>query len=508
VVYAHSGGNSKEFGGPIYLGQFIYNTCTQPLVVCESHAYLQNIANVRSYSQSYGNARYTVDDTLWSLFAQDDLRVKPNLVLNLGLRYERQMCTDSKLTFAPRAGFAYNWRGDGKTVVRGGFGIYYSQIIDNSAANYALSGPAGVFNFTATPEQIGFPASVAAAPLTAFAANVQPPVRSLYIRPGDSANIDRYLPTASLTGYQAKLLNPYSEQWTFGIERQLRPAWVLGVDYVGAHTIRIARPLDVNPPVPFIRTAPGQSRTAQAANCTRPYWIWWYAQNNLTCSAAAPTNPQPPYALIQSDVNNGYLYYQALQVNLSHTFQRRLSAMASYVWSHTIDNVDPDTPGGNPNDPNFTGKIENGNAIFDQRHRFVLNGVYAGPFKITFGGIATLASGLPFNYTTGTNNSGDTGGTTDRPVINGVVVGRNAGRGRAIYEVSPFLERPFLFAGERVRFVARAEVFNVFNHANFVGYSGTYGNGPTAGAGFGQPLSGITAQLPARSMQFSVKLSF
>ncbi len=54
----------------------------------------------------------------------------------------------------------------------------------------------------------------------------------------------------------------------------------------------------------------------------------------------------------------------------------------------------------------------------------------------------------------------------------------------------------------------RAEAFNVFNHANFVGYSGTYGNGSIAGAGFGAPLVGITNQLPARSVQFSAKVTF
>jgi len=450
---------------------------------------------------------YTVDDVLWFAFAQDDFRIRPNLTLNLGLRYERQTFTDSNKDFAPRIGFAYNWRGDGKTVIRGGFGIYYSQIIDNAAANYALSGPTGVFNYTATPGQIGFPATVAAAPLPAFPAAAQAPVRSIYIRPGDSAGIGQFLPTSTLVGYQEKLENPYSKQWTFGVERRLVPGWVLSVDYVGAHTLRINRALDVNPPAPFIRTAPGQMRSAQAANCTRPYWVWWYRQNNLTCNLASPTNPQPPYALVQSDVNNGYVYYHALDVNLSHNFGRRLAMLASYAWSHTIDNVDPDAPGGNPNDPNFTGKIENGNAIFDQRHRLVLSGYYLGPWKITLGGIATLASGLPFNYTTGTNNSGDTGGTTDRPVIEGVVVGRNTGRGGSIYEVSPFIEREFRFAAERLRLALRTEAFNVFNHANFVAYSGTYGNGATAGPGFGQPLSGITAQLPARSLQFSVKLS-
>ncbi len=166
VIEAHTGGNSKEFGGPIYLGQFVYNTCTQSLAVCEGPGYLDNISNVRTYTQSYGNANYTVNDTLWALFVQDDYRVMPNLTVNLGLRYEQQTFTDSRGDFAPRVGFAYNWAGAGKTVIRGGFGIYYSQIVDNSEANYALTGPTGVFNYTAAPGQIGFPSSVAAAPLT------------------------------------------------------------------------------------------------------------------------------------------------------------------------------------------------------------------------------------------------------------------------------------------------------------------------------------------------------
>jgi hypothetical protein len=507
VIFAHSGGDSKEFGGPIFLGQFLFSTCTQPLSLCESSAYLNDIGNVRSYTQSYGNGNYTVNDTLWSLFVQDDYRLRSNLTLNLGLRYEQQTFTDSRRDFAPRAGFAYNWRGDGATVIRGGFGIYYSQIVDNSEANYALSGPTGVFNYSATPGQIGFPSSVAAAPLPAFPAGAQPPVRSLYIRPGDSANLDRYLPTSTLVGYPDRLLNPYSEQWSFGVQRRIISSWVLSLDYVGSHTLRINRPLDVDPPAPFIRTAPGQSRTAQASNCTRPYWISWYSQRGIACNPAVATNPQPPYALITSDVNNGYAFYDALDMNLAHDFSRRFSMLASYTWSHAIDNVDPDVPGQNPNDPNFTGRIENGSAIFDQRHRFVLSGVYAGPLKINLGGLTTLASGLPFNIVTGTNNSGDTGATADRPVIDGVVVGRNAGRGRPSYDVSAFLERPVAF-GDRARLIFRAEAFNVFNHANFIGYSGTYGNGSAAGAGFGQPLAGITSQLPARSMQFSARFTF
>ena len=508
IIYAHTGGNSKEFGGPIYDGQFVYNTCTQALSICESPAFLNNIRNVRTYTQSYGNANYTVNDTLWSLFVQDDYRIRRDLTVNLGLRYERQTFTDGTKNFAPRVGFAYNWLGNGKTVIRGGFGIYYSQIVDNSEANYALTGPTGVFNYTAAPGQIGFPTSVAAAPLPAFPAGAPTPLRSLYVRPGNSAYLNQFFPTSLLNGYPNQLLNPYSEQWSFGVEQQLASNWVLSLDYIGSHTLRINRPLDVDAPSSFVRTAAGQTRSPQAANCTRPYWVYWYQQNGLTCSATSATSPQPPYSVIQTDVNDGYSYYSAFNMNLSRNFSHGVSMLASYTWSHSLDNVDPDVPVQNPNDARQTGRVENGDAIFDQRHRFVLSGTYSAPFKIVLGGIATLASGLPYNLVTGTTNSGNTGATTDRPVINGVVVGRNTGRGNPIYDISPFVERQFTLGVERVQLKLRVEAFNVFNHANFVGYSGTYGNGASPGTGFGQPLAGITNQLPARSLQFSAHVTF
>jgi hypothetical protein len=498
MIYAHTGGNSKEFGGPIYLGQFTYNTCTQALSYCESQAYLGNIANVKTYGQSFGNASYTVNDTLWSAFVQDDWHVRPDLTINLGFRYERQTFTDAKKDFAPRVGLAYNVFGDGKTVLRAGFGIYYSQIVDNSEANYALTGVTGVFNYTASPGQIGFPTSVAAAPLPpTFPTGATPPLRSIYLRPGDPT-----FAQLGLTNYPTQLLNPYSEQWSAGVERRIKQDWVLSVDYVGTHTVKINRTLDADAPSPFIRTQPGQTRSAQAANCTRPYWILWYAQHNMTCNTTTATNPQPLYSVVQTDVNDGYLFYDALDVNLSHRFSHNISMLASYTWSHAIDNVDPDATSQNPNDPNFTGKVENGNAIFDQRHRFVLSGYWVAPLKIVVGTVTTLASGLPYNFTTGVTNSGDTSGSTDRPVINGVVVGRNTGRGTPIYDFAPFLERSF------PHITLRAEAFNALNHANFVGFSGTYGNGSTAGPGFGAPLAGITAQLPARSLQFSARVSF
>jgi len=76
------------------------------------------------------------------------------------------------------------------------------------------------------------------------------------------------------------------------------------------------------------------------------------------------------------------------------------------------------------------------------------------------------------------------------------------------------IERPFALGSERVQLTLRAEAFDVFNHPNFVGFNGAFGNGTTPPLGangqsvIGKPLPGITNQLPARSLQFQARLNF
>jgi hypothetical protein len=174
---------------------------------------------------------------------------------------------------------------------------------------------------------------VADVPLPAFPAGAIAPLRSLYLRPGRASYYNQFFPTNTLVGYPGALKNPYNEQWTLGVERQLAPAWLLSADYLGSHTVRIVRPLDVDAPTSFVRTEPGQVRSAQAANCTRPYWIAWFAERNATCNPASSSGPEPPYSVIQSDVNDGAGSYEAMNLNLNYHAATGSTLLASYTYS-------------------------------------------------------------------------------------------------------------------------------------------------------------------------------
>ncbi len=92
-------------------------------------------------------------------------------------------------------------------------------------------------------------------------------------------------------------------------------------------------------------------------------------------------------------------------------------------------------------------------------------------------------------------------------MIHGAVIGRNTARGTPFYQTDLFVQRAMMLA-ERLRLNLRLESFNLFNHANVVGFNGVWGNGATPAPGFGQPLSGITNVLPPREIQFLARLSF
>ena len=110
---------------------------------------------------------------------------------------------------------------------------------------------------------------------------------------------------------------------------------------------------------------------------------------------------------------------------------------------------------------------------------------YHLPFGLTLGTVTQLASGRPFNATTGVDNNGD-GSNNDRPVVNGQVIAKSAFRGTGTSDVSVFAEQR-IKTGERAAFVLRAEGFNLFNHGNYLGRGQTtYGDTGTPNPTFGQ----------------------
>lgn len=483
VIRSSSGGNGQEFGSPFVLGQFTFKPGISPSIPTAQ----LTLADVQRFTQGFGNVSYSVDETNWSVFAQDDYRVRNDLVLNLGLRYDRQSLTDDTDNVSPRLGFAYNPGGDPRTTVRGGVGRYYSEIRANIVAGWELNGPEGFFNFSATPGQLGFPTSFS--PLPGFPAGAVLPPRDITLRPGRREYYAQFFDISRLSGYQDELLNPHTDQATLGVEREIGNHWFASVDYVYARTEDIERNIDLNAPASFDRTAPGQTRPAATADLTRPI---------LPVAGG--------YRRILATVNQGEVKYDGTQLNLRKTFDRRGGLLLSYTYSHTRNNIEPDAPGGDPNDARQLGR-EWADSLLDQRHRGVLSGWASLPFGFRAGGVFTAASGRPFNITTGADNNGD-GSNADRPVVDGRVIGRNAGRGDSVYDVSLFLERDFAIGFGTLGL--RAEVFNATDQENVVGYNGVYGNNAdgTPLATFGRPLGGIANVDPGRQYQFQARFRF
>ncbi|MEP7010307.1 MAG: TonB-dependent receptor [Acidobacteriota bacterium] len=483
-VRSRSGGDGQEFGSPFTLGQFTFKTGISPTIPTSA----LKLSDVARFTQGFGNVDYKVTESLWSLFAQDDYRVRPDLVLNLGLRYDRQSLTDATDNISPRLGFAWTPGKSAKTTYRGGYGIYYSEIRANIVAGWELGGPQGFFNFSAAPGQLGFPTSLN--PLPAFPPGAVLPPRDITIRPGRASFYNQFFDVSKLSGYPSELKNPKTAQATLGAEHDFGGGWFGSADVVHAVTTDIDRNIDLNAPSAFVRTTPGQTRSAAAADLTRP--IVPVANG---------------YRRILVTINQGESRYDALQLDLRHEWSGRGSLRLSYTWSHTRNNFEADAPGGDPSDARLLGS-EFGDSLLDQRHRVVISGAAHLPFGFVAGGVGQYATGRPYNATTGADNNGD-GSNADRPVIDGNVISRNAFRGDNLYDLTLFVERGFRVSGAAT-LTLRAEVFNITDHENVVGRNAVYGNATTAVplSTFGQELGGIANVDPGRQFQLGARLRF
>jgi hypothetical protein len=408
------------------------------------------------------------------------------------VRYDRQTLTDAKNNFAPRLGFGWHPGGDARTAIRGGYGVYYTQIRTNAVAGYLLNGLDGIATYTAVPGQTGFPTCLIGSCLPLIfdprtLAPSQIPARDITIRAGRAAfyqaQFARYgLDFSKLPNYPDELVNPKSQVASIGAEREFLKGLFVGTDYVHQHWSDLDRTIDLNAPAPFDRTAPGQTRSVAAANATRPI---------------LPVNGG--VRAVNVIMNFGEADYNGLQTQISYRGNPKMFASLSYTLSHATNTFEPDGNGIAPNQGILSrlGDEERGPSVVDQRHRAVLTFSYQLPFDITAGTLMQYASARPFNATTGVDNNGD-GANNDRPVINGEVLKKSAFRGTATSDVAAFIEKRFSIFDRQI--LLRVEGFNLLNHGNYLGRGQTvYGDTATPNPTFGQLVAAgsATNALPA-----------
>ena len=505
VTHHTSGGTGSEPGQAV-LGTFTFiSTTTAPFDQL-------TLADVQQYSQpvSYGVTSYELKQWMSVGFVQDSFRVRNDLTLDLGLRYDRQTLTDATADFAPRLGFGWHPNGDSRLAVRGGYAMYYTQIRANALASALTGGLAGITTYTATPGQTGFPTCLTGpclpVPIDPRTLPLsQQPARNITIQAGERAFYKAQFATYGLNfdllpNYPDEFVNPRSQVISLGVEREIGTGLFVGADYVHQHWTDLDRSVDLNAPTPFDRTAVGQTRSVAAANATRPI---------------LPVNGG--VRSVNVLMNLGVADYDGLQTEIRYRRSAKWYATASYTLSKATNTTEPDGNGINPNDSNIArlGEEERGPSVVDQRHRAVFTFAYNFPYNITAGTFTQLASARPFNATTGVDNNGDSA-NNDRPVVNGAVISKSAFRGTGTQDVSIFIEGRIKPAGQTI--LLRLEGFNMFNHGNLLGRAQTtYGNTDTVNPTFGQLVAAGTATnaLPAlanidppRMFQFQIRYIF
>lgn len=482
IIHHTSGGTGSEPGTAI-LGTFTFrNTTTAPFDQL-------TLADVQNYTQpiNFGISSYQLGQWLVTGFVQDSIHLRNDLTIDLGLRYDQQTLTTANADFAPRLGFGWHPGGDSRLSIRGGYGMYYTQIRSNAVAGSLVNGLDGLTTYTAVSGQLGFPTCLTGPCLPlSFDPKTLPasqlPARDITIIAGKrefyEAQFAKYgLNFNLLPNYPDEFVNPRSQVVTIGAEREFFKGLFFGGDYVHQHLANIDRTVDLNAPAPFDRTAPGQTRTVAAANATRPI-------------LPVPGGVRQVNVLM----NLGEADYNGLQTQFTYRGNSRMYASLSYTLSKATNTSEPDGNGIGPNDGNIArlGEIERGPSVLDQRHRAVFTFSYRFPYNITAGTLTQLASARPFNSTTGLDNNGD-GINNDRPVVNGSVISKSAFRGTPTSDVSIFVESR-IKTSERTSILLRLEGFNLLNHGNYLGRGQTiYGDGSVVNSTFGQLVAVGTA---------------
>jgi outer membrane receptor protein involved in Fe transport len=502
--------------------------------------------NPVSFFNQAAETDFGVRFTNYAAYIQDDVRVSSRLKLNLGLRYEldtvpseahgrfspiiglKDLATatlgpsgapvhnGNHDNFAPRVGFAYELTRDGKTVLRGGAGIYYDLPTVN-ATQLAFGPPFKITNFL-LGTALGGPVTVPVNP-------------SLLI-----TIITGMPPFGSAIEYDpSHFRTPFAYQYNLNLQRQLARETVIQASYIGSlgrHLIRM-QPLNLLNPV----------------------------------TGAAPNTNFSPGALelIETDAISSY---NAFQANLTQRLPHGVQLIASYTWAHSLD--DASNPTGTSINSSYTGSnpynfhAEYASSDFDVRQNVAAAFTYELPGKSalvpkgaaivlagwSLDGVLTLQSAMPYTPLLGQDNAGDGdqfAANNQRPdlapgqplyissslppyrIANPAAfpspasgafgnAGRNILRASGLRQFDMGLHKIFKVS-DQTSFEFRTEFFNIFNHPNFASPAASGNNLLTAGSLFGvsqemanMSSGGLLSPLfntgGPRSIQFALKILF
>jgi len=500
------------------------------------------------------------------MFAQDDFKLRPNLTLNLGLRYQinhgwnevggniaafdptvnnpatntagaywfgetkangrTSLQANVYNTFLPRVGFAWAWRPN--TTIRGGFGLYaYNWSLDTygggMGGSVSSAGGLGDNSNGITPVVLlGGNGNI-------ITPNSGPPTVSATALPYTAASQD---PTrfngqgATYNQYHTPVPKIY--QWNASVEREVMPNMMAQLAYVGSHGYDLAFPTDLN-------QVPASLRSSNDS-ANRPY---------------------ANFQGIGGSTNNAISNYHSLQASITRRMSKGLSMSFNYVWAHFLDDQDTSGWGSRAGPQDFQDASNPGanysNSNFDVRHAFKGYAVYQLPFgrgkqflngnkflDEAVGGwqIATtvvLQKGNPFtvygNQNTyalaGTQFPNRNPGVSWKPSnqgknqwfnpgafiqpANGTFgdVRRNSLYGPGIDVFNLSAAKSFGLPWEGVNIQFRADAQNVFNHASF----GTPSNTNLGGsAGVGTPYTGTSplssVTVNGRNLQLTLRVNF